>query len=257
MSEVSTTTTSTDADVAEVATAEESSTATATAPQSTKRSRATERDKKLLNDRAAKVRELEQSITKMQKVSLAEALKIGEHLLWAKQELLRVNAGIGFKQWIVKNCKMTYKRGYNYMRLVKAAAINPKIKDMGLTEAYVLLGLVRRKDLTPAAGDAAKGGAGGDSGDSGDGDEPITRRIASFELIRERDVYVLEVAEETFQDTLMAVIADADNLVGVLKEGGLLIKLSTPADDAQVETDDGDSSADSEEDGGDEAPPAK
>lgn len=236
-----------------------------------KRPPATEREIKTLNERAGKVRALDEAIVKADRASMGDALKAGDHIIWGKQELKRVNAKMGFKKWIEDVCKIPYKRGYNYKRVAEAAAENPAIKELGLTEAYVLLGLVTRKKVSAAHG-ITTGGGGEDTSDDNDGEvdedtdklaeektdkaatvnpvtdesvaqaeetrEPVTRRIGKFDVAREKNYYVLEIPEIPDADILRDVFSDTANLNAVLKDGGLLIRIKvdpTVTDSAEGE----------------------
>jgi hypothetical protein len=104
-----------------------------------------EKEMKALSTRAEQIREHDQGILKAQKSSMSTALAAGELLLWGKQELKKIGVKKKFQAWIEADCKVEYKRAYNYMRLVQAVAKDASIKNLGLTEAYLRLRLVTRK----------------------------------------------------------------------------------------------------------------
>lgn len=201
----------------------------ADADQPEKRRKANAREVRFLTERAEMIRECDGNIVKMQKASMADALKAGEHLLWAKQELKRVNVGTGFQRWIEEVCKIKYKRAYNYMRLVQGAAKNAALKDLGLTEAYIALGLVRRKAVLKDLGTAPTNGTQpqgtSDTNVDQSADVPVLRKIGNWDVVRTGDCYVFEVDASDWQSAISAALDDADNFEAVLRDGGLLLKL--------------------------------
>ena len=225
----------------------------------TKRPRATEREIKALLDRAAKVRDLDLSIVKGDRTLMSDALKAGAHILWGKEELKRINAKMGFKQWIETECKIPYKRAYNYMRVAEAASKEPSIKELGLTAAYVLLRLVTRKkisaDQTSATGsdranksDDKNEDVSADAETKGADEAPdttdtcvakpresVTRRVGKFDVVREGNFYVLDIPED-WEEVLLNVLSDLPNFNAVVKDGGLLIRMKdVPAQPASAE----------------------
>jgi len=226
----------------------------------TKRPRATEREIKALLDRAAKVRDLDLSIVKGDRTLMSDALKAGAHILWGKEELKRINAKMGFKQWIETECKIPYKRAYNYMRVAEAASKEPSIKELGLTAAYVLLGLVTRKKISadqPTATGSARANKADDKNEdvsAADAEtkgadeapnttdngiakprESVTRRVGKFDVVREGNFYVLDIPED-WEEVLLNVLSDLPNFNAVVKDGGLLIRMKdVPAQPASAE----------------------
>lgn len=208
-----------------------------------------EKQMKALAARAEKIREHDQGILKAEKSSMAMALAAGESLLWGKQELKRLGIRKKFQTWIEVDCKIKYPRAYNYMKLVAAATKDPSIKNLGLTEAYLQLRLVTRKEKMSENGDgkseSSDAGATQDSGNSDgkfqssdgaqNGGSGTTvpaqhRRIGALEVERRNDVYVLEIdAKSNWQDSLLDALGDIENFTAVLADGGLLIRLKPDA----------------------------
>lgn len=194
--------------------------------------------------KAATIREHDQAIQKAQKSSMSAALAAGRMLLSGKADLKRLGIKKKFQLWIEADCKVEYKRGYNYMKLAQAAEKDPTIKDLGLTEAYLKLRLVTRKAKAtqdePATGTSGNAAAAdrdaaraenlppdnGIPASDNSGSAPVKRRrLGDFEIERRNDVYVLEIDTATdWQDALVTVLTDAENFTAVLAEGGLLLK---------------------------------
>ena len=154
-----------------------------------------------------------------------------------KAELKRLKIKRSFKAWIKQECKVPYRRGYNYMRVYQAALEDPAIKKMGLTEAYVHMRLVKRKPAvdnppdviataqTDTSSTADLGGIGVQSITAA-ADAPVVKRrvIAMYEVVKHTDAYVLEIDGDP-ASTLMDVLSDIENVVAAISDGGLLLKL--------------------------------
>lgn len=204
-----------------------------------------EKDVKALESRAEKIREHDQSILKSQKSSMATALAAGEALLWGKQELKRLGITKKFQEWIEVDCQIDYKRAYNYMKLLQASLKDPTIKELGLTEAYLKLHLVTRKEKTGARevgkpktsntgapklneNSAEQSQSSNNTPNGGTGATVVAqrRRLGALEVERHDDVYLLEIdTKEKWQDSLLDAISDVENFKAVLADGGLLLKL--------------------------------
>lgn len=202
-----------------------------------KKQKPTARENKLLNQKAEKIRAYDASIIKGQKMGMADVLAAGALLAWAKEELKRLRL-MGFQRWIEEVCKVAYKRAYNYMKVYQASIKDPRIKELGLTEAYVALGLVRRKKDAAGTAENSAGESAQAEPEDGADDRLPRRKIGSCEVELEDDFYVLEVEDGgDWQTTLLDAIGDLENLTAVLHDGGLLIRLKAkePQEDTAVE----------------------
>ncbi|HEY3325178.1 MAG TPA: hypothetical protein VGP72_32290 [Planctomycetota bacterium] len=208
---------------------------------------------------AEAIREADEKVVATSKTSLTEAIKAGKRLLRAKPKLKDEKPKMGFEKWIVTVCQIPYQRAYNYMRVAKAAETDAAIKGMGLTEAYVHLGLVTRRKpknkpetpendgqkidaSTTGAAAPTEGQQAGDTGEQHEDGVPdgapndavvqsgavtqnrvIIRKIGKYEFSRQNNLYVLEVTKE-WKVALRDLSADNVDLTPVLQDGGLLLR---------------------------------
>ena len=93
---------------------------------------------------AEKVRKHDSAIRQHGLKSTIEAEHAGNLLAAMKSKLKLIKPKIGFQEWIESACKISYRSANNYMRVANEISKDSSLRELGLTEVYVALGLVTR-----------------------------------------------------------------------------------------------------------------
>jgi len=164
-----------------------------------------------ISECARRIRDNDKTIQKSQVTSMQLALENGDLLIAGKQKLKEQKIKKRFKSWIEEVCCIPYKRAYNYMRLAVAASQDTSLKHLGLTEAYIKLGLVKRRDFLAEKASSRESKA------------EVHRIVGGHKIVRNARMYVLDV-HDNFNAILADIANDTENLSFILRDGGLFIR---------------------------------
>lgn len=163
----------------------------------------------------------DENILSYDKLSTPDAERIGNLLIETKPKLKLLKPKLGFKVWIETICKILYRRANNYMRVAKAIAEDPSLREMGLTELYEHLRLVTR-----TRNQNAGGSVGGDDDDEG-GEAAARKPDLLLGAVTARwfgGSYVVDLDHAAWQVDLHQAIDDP-KFSAIINGRGLLIRL--------------------------------